>query len=89
MPSYRNDVAPVLERYCNYCHGLEIDGGPWPLGDRGEVSDWREVILVDMLSCKVSAATKIAPMPPADAPQLSKEALGTVARWLLCGTPDN
>jgi hypothetical protein len=57
VPSYRDDVTPILESRCNGCH-VPGPEKPWPFDNRQDVVDWKISILADMKDCS---------MPPADA----------------------
>ena len=79
LPSYRKDIAPILNSRCNGCHTGQ--GGPWPLKAHQDVVDWRSDIIRDLES---------GTMPPEDAgASLSSEDRGTLLAWLHCGAPDN
>jgi hypothetical protein len=89
-PSYQRDVSPILDRYCNNCHSGLVDGGPWPLGGYQHVYDWKDLMVIDVLDCRIPAIVQGHPMPPADAPlPLPREPRDVVVTWLVCGAPDN
>jgi hypothetical protein len=77
MPTYANDVAPIIGRHCLECH--DGRGEPWPLVDYQHVSDWRDTIHDDMIVCA---------MPPRGASTgMDAEERITILAWLLCGLP--
>jgi hypothetical protein len=78
MPSYANDIAPIIERQCNSCHSGE-DGGPWPLGGYGEVRDWATVVFQYLETCT---------MPPPGTP-MPEEERKLFVEWLICDAPNN
>jgi hypothetical protein len=89
-PSYQRDVAPVLNTYCNNCHNAEVDGGPWPLGGYENVHHWKELMVIDLMSCRIAGIVKGHPMPPADAgTPLPATERDVMVQWLLCGAPNN
>jgi len=89
-PSYRQDVSPIIDTYCNNCHSATVDGGPWPLGGYDNVHDWKELMVIDLLGCDIPGIAKGHSMPPIDAsaplPQAQRD---VVVSWLLCDAPDN
>ena len=83
VPSYANDVAPVLDRACNStCHAPGV--GPWPLNNYSDVFDWGSIIAGDVELCT---------MPPPDAGagngDLSDQERAMILDWLACGGPNN
>lgn len=79
-PSYKKDVAPVLDAKCNNCHDGH-DGGPWPLGSVEDIQHWRGQVLGDLIHCT---------MPPADAgAALSPDERAALIGWLACKSPNN
>jgi uncharacterized membrane protein len=80
VPSFATEVLPILNQRCNNCHSPEVDGGPWPLDTRQNVSDWAPDLIKDLKACT---------MPPAGSTQLTAAERDKVWAWLTCGTPDN
>lgn len=79
VPSYTNDVAPLLDRECNNtCHAP--GAGPWPLTDRQSLIDWTDLIVRDTENCS---------MPPPDAGALTTGERDTIVGWFACGAPNN
>lgn len=82
IPSYAQDVAPVLNAKCNGCH--TGSPAPWALIAWVDVNAWALSILQDLLVCS---------MPPADAgadaPVLTKAETDAILGWIVCGAPDN
>ena len=79
MPSFANDVVPILNRDCNgTCHAPGM--GQWPLVSYTDVSDWAILINLDLEDCA---------MPPADAGIMTRSDRATVLAWIACRHPDN
>src|SRR5262245_16194356 len=83
MPSYTNEVAPILAAHCGQCHTREhlSPTAPWPLDDPTDVAEWAGTIQADSVDC-------LMPPPEADAP-LGDADRDTLHVWLLCGAPLN
>lgn len=81
MPSYAQDVAPVLNAKCNGCH-TGAPGAPWALTDWADVNAWALSIGSDIARCT---------MPPTDAgaPVLTKAETDAVLGWIVCSAPNN
>lgn len=81
VPSWANDVQPIIDRRCNPCHG---GGGIAPptfnFATYQGVSNNSGSILTQVYACRM-------PPPDAGAPTLAeREAL---LGWLVCGAPNN
>jgi hypothetical protein len=79
-PSYKRDVAPILDAQCNNCH---VGGatGPWPLSPYEDLLHWRKQLLVSLVKCT---------MPPEDAGKtLSETERAKIIGWVACGAPNN
>jgi len=81
VPSYTNEVAPILAAHCGQCHTRENPSGPWPLEDPSDLADWATSLQADLSEC-------LMPPPDADAP-LSDADRDTLHVWLMCGAPAN
>jgi hypothetical protein len=81
VPSYANEVAPILAAHCGQCHTRENPSGPWPLDDPLDIAEWATSIQADLSEC-------LMPPPDADAP-LSDADRETLHAWLSCGAPAN
>jgi hypothetical protein len=80
VPSFANDVMPILNARCNGCH-TGAAGEPWALTNHADVEAWALSISFDLTRCT---------MPPADAgADLTKAELAAVLGWIVCGAPDN
>jgi len=79
LPSYANEVAPIIAAHCGQCHSRENPSGPWPLDDLGEIADWASAIQANLAQC-------LMPPPETDAP-LSDADRDTLQVWLMCGAP--
>jgi hypothetical protein len=79
IPSYANDVAPLLDRDCNRtCHAP--GAGPWPLTDHPSVAAWSDLLVRDIQNCT---------MPPPDAGALTTNERKMLLDWLACNAPNN
>jgi hypothetical protein len=87
-PSYKTQVAPLLQEYCVNCHCANCGTGQ-PIGEYSWLSSCVDggscnygVVLGSIYSCY---------MPPADggAPKLNVCDRETVLQWLVCGAPNN
>jgi uncharacterized membrane protein len=81
VPSYANEVAPIIATHCGQCHTREDISGPWPLDDPTDVADWATQIQLDLSECLMPPRETDAPLSDAD-----RETLHT---WLMCGAPVN
>jgi hypothetical protein len=82
IPSYAQDVVPVLNAKCNGCHTGATSTSPWALTAWVDVNAWALSLAHDLLTCT---------MPPADAgaPALTKAETDALLGWIVCGAPDN
>lgn len=81
VPSFKTEIAPILDQRCNNCHSPDIDGGPWPLDTQQDVSDWAILIEKDLQECS---------MPPVGSGfAFPADERDKVWAWLICGAPDN
>jgi hypothetical protein len=81
VPSFANDVTPILSAKCNVCHSPSVPDGPWPLISYDDVSAWSDVISSDLQGCM---------MPPADAGvDFTETERETINDWVTCGSPNN
>ena len=83
VPSYSEDIVPVLDRDCNNtCHAARAGrgAGPSPLTDWADVVAWSDAIAVNL---------RTGAMPPSDAGTLANGDKALVLDWLSCGAPDN
>lgn len=80
VPSWRGQLAPVVQSRCASCHQ---PGGPaarWPLTSRAEVVLFQSPSLLRVSRCD---------MPPSASPPLSRSEHAALVTWLSCGAPDN
>lgn len=77
MPRYA-DVAPIFQNNCVTCHAGKPNG-PWPLTDYQHVSDWRDDIRSDLLTCSMP--------PPESGMTLSVDDRLAILTWIRCGLP--
>ena len=80
-PSYRQDVAPLLQRYCLGCHAAG--------GDAGEDHDFSRYEVLHAQSRSLQEELEALAMPPRDRPQPAGEERRLLARWACWGAPDN
>jgi hypothetical protein len=86
-PSWKTDVQPLFEEYCNQCHGI---GGPAalqvPLGTYQDVVNNRTRSWLQISNCSMpntDASLPATSFPTADQRQ-------TMVTWLdICNAPDN
>jgi hypothetical protein len=79
VPSYKSDIAPILEENCIPCHS--------PTGPAGfDMTTYTKVygefgsILSQVTVCE---------MPPLSYPTMAESQRITLTAWLRCGAPDN
>lgn len=79
-PSYKTNVAPILQSRCTSCHSPTGSQSAQPLdtyaGVKAESGQMKE---------RVTNCT----MPPAGSMQLTAEEANTILGWLVCGAQDN
>jgi hypothetical protein len=80
MPSYANDVAPVLTKYCVDCHSPTGQAPDRPLQTYAEVYARRTSVLSFTATCQ---------MPPPEFPQPTEPERVALLGWLTCGAPNN
>ncbi len=81
VPSYANDIAPILDAECNHCHAPNNPDMLWPLTDHDSVHDWSDIILRQIRAC--------AQPPPDSGYALTLDERQALEAWLVCGAPDN
>jgi len=79
-PSYKTDVAPILETYCTKCHQPGGQESMKPLDTYQGIS---------ALSADVNNEISGCDMPPADQTQPTAAEREKVLAWILCGAQDN
>jgi len=80
VPSYRLEVAPIIDERCNLCHFPGNSQSEDVFTDYGDIFPQRQTVLSRIYSCV---------MPPEDAPALTAAERATLLEWLVCGAPDN
>jgi hypothetical protein len=80
-PSYRNDVAPLLQHYCLGCHTAD--------GDAGEDHDFSRYPVLHAQRQLLQQELEALAMPPRDQPQPTAQERRLLARWACWGAPDN
>ncbi len=81
VPSYADEIAPLLQARCQTCHALKNDSGLWSLGDQESVAEWSNTILRQIRSCSQP--------PPDSGVYLTVSERHALEAWLVCGAPDN
>jgi hypothetical protein len=85
MPSWTNQVRPILQLGCAPCH---FDGGVGTLGQHGYDYDTLAGVRHAPLTTMLSQINNCC-MPPLDAGALRDQDRETLLAWLVCGRPDN
>ena len=80
IPSYKDDVAFVLEVHCNSCHGPGGTAADRPLLSYDDVYRQRSAVLNQIYNCH---------MPPVPERPLTTEQRAKVLGWLVCKAPNN
>ena len=78
-PSYKTEIAPILNNACVICHGPDGTAGQ----DENTYADVQERF-ASMLSFVNSCM-----MPPLNGPQLTDAQRVALTAWMRCGAPDN
>jgi hypothetical protein len=81
IPSYTDEIAPIIAAHCGQCHTAEDPNGPWPFDDVTDVADWRLEIQLSLEECLMPPLDTAAPLSAADRQ--------TLHAWLVCGAPPN
>jgi hypothetical protein len=79
VPSYRLDVAPVIDERCNVCHYAGNNQSTVVLTDHAAVYGQRRTVQSRIYACA---------MPPDPAPPLTPAERATLLEWLVCGAPE-
>ena len=80
VPSYQNDIAPLVQASCLACHrdgGVEANR---PLDTYNNLYSERSAVLTQIYGCL---------MPPPVAPQLTATQRQQILTWLVCKAPNN
>jgi hypothetical protein len=80
MPSYANDVAPLIDQYCSQCHNPQGSAFDIELSTYSALYDQRSEALDQLYDCE---------MPMSPAPQPTAADRVTLLAWFVCGAPDN
>jgi len=78
-PSYRRDVAPIIDERCNACHYPDNPQTSAVWSGYDAVYAMRTTIQSRIYSCV---------MPPQSAPQLAPAERAVLLEWLVCGAPE-
>ncbi len=79
VPSYKTDIAPIIQATCIKCHG--------PTGTAGfYMTTYPEVF--DQFGSILSQVT-VCQMPPLNGPVMTDAQRVALTAWLRCGAPDN
>jgi hypothetical protein len=80
VPSYKDDVAFILDVHCNRCHAVDGEAADRPLTDYVNVYRQRSAVLNQIYNCH---------MPPEPERPLTTEQRTKVLAWLVCKAPNN
>jgi hypothetical protein len=78
-PSYRLDVAPIIDERCNVCHYPGNRQSSVAFSDHAALYSRRQTVQSRIYSCV---------MPPEPAPPLTPGERATLLEWLVCGAPE-
>ncbi|GAC1358324.1 MAG: hypothetical protein NVSMB47_11270 [Polyangiales bacterium] len=79
-PSYKDDVAGILDAHCNGCHGPGGNAADKPLLTYADAFRLRGPVLNQVYGCV---------MPPATERPLTPEQRQKLLAWLVCGAPND
>jgi cytochrome c peroxidase len=79
-PSYRAEIAPMLQGRCLRCHQASAPAERWLLDDRAHVV---------ALAASVAGQVRGCQMPPPESPPLADAERQRLLSWIACGAPDN
>lgn len=79
-PSYRGEVAAIIEQRCATCHYPNNLQSGDVFADYEDVYGARQTVLTRVYGCV---------MPPDGAAPLTPEERRALLQWLVCGAPDN
>ena len=79
VPSYKEDIAPILQQNCTPCHSPTGVAG-FDMTTYAKVSAEYGSILSQVTVCQ---------MPPLSYPTMADAQRITLTAWLRCGAPDN
>ena len=80
VPSYKNDVAPLVSRRCLDCHVGGSQAAKFDFPTYDGVYAQRSAILNQVYACN---------MPPSEATQPTTAERETLLAWLVCKAPNN
>lgn len=80
VPSYKSDIAPLLQRRCTMCHSPGGVASNRDFTSYAGVSANKSPMLNQVYGCT---------MPPADAAPPSSDERHTLLTWLVCHAPNN
>ena len=79
-PSYRLDVASIIEQRCATCHYADNTQSGDVFVEYEDVYSVRQTVLTRIYGCV---------MPPDGAAPLTSDERRALLQWLVCGAPDN
>lgn len=80
IPSYKTDVAPLLDTYCVSCHQAGGQEADKPLDTYAGAS---------ALATGMEGAIASCNMPPQNDAQPTTAEQDTILAWIVCGAPNN
>ena len=80
VPSYANDIAPLIQTYCtSQCHNA-TGSASYPLATWDDLSGGATDVTNQIYQCRM-------PEPPAPNPTIEERV--TLLAWFRCGAPNN
>jgi len=80
VPSYKGEIAALIQQNCVGCHNAGGAGAAWPIGTYEGLYNNRQTALDEVYSCR---------MPLPDAGQLTDAERVELLTWFVCLAPDN
>jgi uncharacterized membrane protein len=80
VPSYKTDVAPIVQTHCLKCHAPGGQEASIDFTTYQHVFARRQSILTQVFSCR---------MPPEGEPAPTAAERALLLGWLTCGSPNN
>jgi uncharacterized membrane protein len=80
LPSYKAEVAAVVNERCGTCHGPGGVEVSLPLSTHAQLYQQRRSVLNQIFTCR---------MPPACAIDLTSDERAMLLKWMVCGSLDN
>jgi mono/diheme cytochrome c family protein len=88
VPSYKTEIAPILQATCVPCHSPDGSEGSARGKDNDGTSE-NTYALVSPQAQEMLLWTDNCSMPPSNGPVMSDAQRAALETWLVCGAPDN